>query len=671
MTGLRRKFANQPIGRKLSLVVLLTTGLLIVLIITSVSIEKKLSYQKRLVNSTRVLAKVIADNTTAALIYRDSDTAREMLGALVAEDAILMAGLYNGDNTLFASFHNSQITKQHNGAVLPARINTALYEKEADFNQNFFDTLQAIVLDGKVIGHILLRTSLSELRNQMRLFIVLMVLFSIVLLTATMFLCLRLNRTILAPIGDFAGTILDVTQTQSFQRRVDKLNEDEIGILVDGFNVMLNQLDKRDRELADHRHRLEDMVEERTGQLREANQRLIREIREREEIQQKLAHAEKMEAIGTLAGGVAHDLNNILSGIVSYPDLLLLNLPEDSDLRSPLETIRSSGKRAAAIVQDLLTLSRRGVLTREQFDLQRLVDRYLHSPELAELKGRHSKVEIFFEKSSSPFLMTGSKMHLNNTVMNLVTNAMEAIPETGIVEISLQTVNLEKQPAGFEKWQPGSYHELTISDTGSGIAATDLNRIFEPFYSSKKMGKSGTGLGMSVVWGTIEDHQGNISVTSEVGKGTTFQLLFPADEKAVYFSEDKEQEDAPLSGSGETVLVVDDEEDQRLIASGIFRKLGYTVTAVNSGEAAIAYVQQQPVDILLLDMLMPSGMDGLETFRRIIKDHPAQKAVIASGYSQAGKIEEALSLGVIADIKKPYSVSEIARVFQHALQKNK
>ena len=669
MKNLHQKFSDQPIGRKLSFVVLLTAGLLIFVMILSVAIEKKLSYQKILVNSSRVLGKVIADNTTAALIYRDSGTAREMLGALAAEDAIIMAALYNGDGTLFASFHSTTQIEKGSGSLLPPMLNTDINPENTAFGRGeYFDTLQEIKLDNKVIGHILLRTSLQELHRQMRLFLALIVLFSIVLLAGAMFLCLRLNRTILAPIADFAGTILDVTQTQNYRIRVDKFHNDEIGILADGFNVMLGQIDKRDQELESHRHHLEDMVELRTMELREANQKLIKEIREREEIQNKLAHAEKMEAIGTLAGGVAHDLNNILSGIVSYPDLLLMNLPGDSKLRSPLETIRSSGKRAAAIVQDLLTLSRRGVTTKEQFDLQQLVDEYLKSPELEELKRRHGNVEIRFENNSSSFLMTGSKLHLNNTVMNLVTNAIEAMPGGGVVDIGLQTVILEEKPTGFEKWRQGNYHQLSVKDSGIGIEPKDINRIFEPFYSRKEMGKSGTGLGMSVVWGTVEDHQGSISVTSKVGEGTTFRLLFPGDLEAL--PQQQEQQEVLLSGSGETVLIVDDEKEQRLIATNILEELGYSVDSVDSGEAAIEYLQQKSADMLLLDMLMAPGIDGLETYKKIVKIYPSQKAVIASGYSQVEKIEEARSLGVIADLKKPYSVSEIAKVFHQALQEN-
>ena len=264
------------------------------------------------------------------------------------------------------------------------------------------------------------------------------------------------------------------------------------GVLIEGFNDMLENINRRDGELAKYRDHLEELVNKRTEELQSANEQLKHEIEERQEIQMRLAHAQKMEAIGTLAGGVAHDLNNILSGIVSYPDLLLMQLPDDSNLRIPIETIKTSGKKAAAIVQDLLTLARRGVKVEEHIELKTLIQQYLSSPEYKELIRNHPGVSVHFQAGSEQFFIKGSPVHLSKTVMNLVSNAAEAIFETGSIEISLEQCIIDTQPVDFSQWRKGAYIRLTVTDTGIGIDEKHLDRIYEPFYSRKIMDKSGT-----------------------------------------------------------------------------------------------------------------------------------------------------------------------------------
>ena len=317
-----------------------------------------------------------------------------------------------------------------------------------------------------------------------------------------------------------------------------------------------------------------------------------------------------MEAIGTLAGGVAHDLNNILSGIVSYPELLLMHLPEDSLLRKPISTIKKSGEKAASIVNDLLTLARRGVVVTEVVNLNDVVSEYLRSPEYEKLKSYHPayRVETNFEKDLLNIL--GSPVHLSKTVMNLVSNAAEAMPEEGEIFISTENRYLDSPLKAYDNIKEGDYVVLTVSDTGEGISSQDLKRIFEPFYTKKVMGRSGTGLGMAVVWGTVKDHKGYIDIETTEGKGTTFTLYFPVTRK-------KPAEDESIlsieeyKGKGESVLVVDDVEEQRTIASDLLKELGYSVTTVSSGEEAVDYMKNHSPDLLILDMIMDPGIDGL------------------------------------------------------------
>ncbi len=381
--------------------------------------------------------------------------------------------------------------------------------------------------------------------------------------------------------------------------------------------------------------------------------------KERIKTEAKLRKIQKMEMVGALAGGVAHDLNNILTGIVSYPDLLLMQLPEESPLKSPILTIKKTGEKAAAIVQDLLTLSRRGVVTNEIVNLNEIVNDYLTSPEHERLMAFHKNIRV--EKNLEPGLLNilGSPVHLSKTIMNLVSNAAEEMSDGGMITLSTEMQYIDKPIGTYEDVKVGEYVKFSVTDTGNGIPLEYIDRIFEPFFTKKIMGKSGTGLGMAVVWGTVKDHEGYIDIKTSEGKGTTFSLYFPITRKEL-IKESLSFSIEDYKGNGESILVIDDAKEQREIACMMFTHLGYSVSVVSSGEEAIEYMKNNSADLLLLDMIMEPGIDGLETYKRIIKLHPGQKAVIASGYSETDRVKEAQKLGAKQYIKKPYIFKKIA-----------
>jgi CheY-like chemotaxis protein len=214
--------------------------------------------------------------------------------------------------------------------------------------------------------------------------------------------------------------------------------------------------------------------------------------------------------------------------------------------------------------------------------------------------------------------------------------------------------------------EEGDYVVMTFSDTGIGIFSEDIERIFEPFYTKKVMGRSGTGLGMAVVWGTVKDHNGYIDVQSTQGKGTTFKLYFPVTREE-YAKEEGLGAADPYGGSGEKILVVDDVEEQREIASMLLTQLGYSVHTVSSGEEAVEYMKDNSADLLVLDMIMNPGIDGLETYRRILGLHPGQKAILVSGFSETQRVKEAQRLGAGAYIKKPYILRNIGTAIRNEL----
>ena len=401
-----------------------------------------------------------------------------------------------------------------------------------------------------------------------------------------------------------------------------------------------------------------------SGSGRDITEKVFSE-RKMQRLQEQLQRSQKMEALGLMAGGIAHDLNNILMGIVSYPDLLLMDLPEDSPLRKPIEIIQNSGQRAAAVVSDLLTVARGVATGKEVLNLNTVIEEYLQSPEHKKLATMRPSITFKTQLDSDLLNISCSSSHIKKSLMNLITNASEAIEDRGNVIVSTINMYLDEPVKGYEDIRRGEYAVMTVSDDSSGISSDDLERIFEPFYTKKVMGRSGTGLGLAVVWNTVQDHEGYINVkTGE--DGTTFELYFPITRDEVTAEEGQ----VPIEdymGHGEKILVVDDEENQRDIACGLLAKLGYTTEAVSSGEEAIEYLKDNSADLLVLDMLMDPGIDGLETYKRILELHPGQKAIIASGFSETDRVKEAQRLGAGKYIKKPYTLEKIGLAVKEEL----
>lgn len=424
----------------------------------------------------------------------------------------------------------------------------------------------------------------------------------------------------------------------------------------------------------DNAIQLQTILQKEKENLNRVNDNLSDEIKYRKEVQekqkkleQKLIQSEKMEALGLLAGGVAHDLNNVLTGIVSYPDLILMELEENSPLRKPILTMQNSGKKAADIVHDLLALARRGVIDKSIINLNDIISKYMSSVEFEKLKAFHPNVTIKTDLNNQLPNVKGSFIQLKKVIMNLVSNAAEAQPAGGDIIITTENLYVETQIKGFQEIEKGDYVVIKVKDHGTGISDEDLPNIFEPFYTKKKMGRSGSGLGMSIVYGTVYDHNGYIDIKSAEGSGTSFSLYLPAN----YENKTTNTHPIPIdeyTGSRETILVVDDIEEQRYIAENILNKLNYTTTSIASGETACEYLKNNSVDLVILDMIIEHGIDGLDTYKEMIKINPSQKAIIASGYSETERVKEAQRLGAGEYIKKPYSLEKIGLAVKEALK---
>lgn len=394
----------------------------------------------------------------------------------------------------------------------------------------------------------------------------------------------------------------------------------------------------------------------------------IRNDTDRKNMEDRLQRAEKMESLGILAGGVAHDLNNVLGVLVGYSELLLREAQEGSRMEKYAKNILQGGERAAAIIQDLLTMARRSVSASDTVNLNQIVADSFKTPEFKLLKYHHPDVVFRSNVEKDLFNIKGSPVHLSKTIINLMLNAAESIHGEGVVTITTENRYVDIPIKGYESTQEGEYVVLTVTDTGSGISQADLGRIFEPFYTKKVMGRSGTGLGLAVVWGTVKDHGGYIDVRTGDDEGTIFTLYFPVTRDPMSKS-DQALSQIEYRGRGESILIVDDVAEQRCLATAILEGLNYQVAMTTSGEDAIEYLQTNQADLIVLDMIMDPGIDGLDTYRRILKIHPRQKAIIVSGFARTDRVSLAQELGAGEYVKKPYVIEKLGVAVRRELDR--
>jgi len=381
-------------------------------------------------------------------------------------------------------------------------------------------------------------------------------------------------------------------------------------------------------------------------------------------IEEELNTTRKMEAIGLLAGGVAHDFNNMLAAIMSATELLGFYLPEESKepkARKMHQMILDAATRAAELTKQLLAFSRQADKVSTVIKVHDIIEETLVI--LKSSLDRRIFIEVNLCATNDDIV--GDPSLLQNTLLNLCINASHAMPEGGLLKISTQEVQIDElfcQSSSF-KLEPGGFIELEVRDSGCGISQEDLQRIFEPFFTTKEKGE-GTGLGLSTVYGTVQQHNGAIDVYSEVDKGTVFKILFPTSGREGFVS--KKDFDVP-HGSGR-ILIVDDEEIMRFTAQEILEKYGYTVLLAENGKEAVELFAKEKarIDLVLLDMIMPV-MNGRDCFKQLKTIDPEVKVVLSSGFSREDDFQEMMRDGLLGFIRKPYLTSALCRTIHDAL----
>ncbi|RMD94038.1 MAG: PAS domain-containing sensor histidine kinase, partial [Calditrichaeota bacterium] len=389
---------------------------------------------------------------------------------------------------------------------------------------------------------------------------------------------------------------------------------------------------------------------------------LGRDITEQKRLQSALARAQRLETAGRVAGQIAHDFNNLLAPLTAYPDLIREQISNSDLVRELLEEMESAAIKIADINQQLLALGRRGHYTMEPLNLNNLVEKILNS------KNFPDNIKIVKYLSETLFHIKGGEAQLSRAFTNIINNAIEAMPQGGKLIIRTENVYLEEPLMGYKTINRGEYVKISIKDTGIGIPSENMDKIFDPFFTTKKMDHvRGSGLGLSVVHGIIEDHKGYILVSSKVNEGTTFELFFPITRDKIHL--DIPQNVHSLKGLNQKILIVDDDPVQRRVASQILKHLGYKVSTAQNGEEALHFIKSNPQDLVILDMIM-NGLDGTETYKKILQIYPHQKALILSGYAKSNRVKEAMRLGAVAFISKPIKMDVLAKAVYNALNQS-
>jgi two-component system cell cycle sensor histidine kinase/response regulator CckA len=395
----------------------------------------------------------------------------------------------------------------------------------------------------------------------------------------------------------------------------------------------------------------------------------LRDISEQKNLEGQLQQAQKMEAVGTLAGGIAHDFNNLLQAIQGYTELLLIRKKEgESDWRELQQVIRAS-KRGAELTQQLLTFSRKVESKRIPLDLNQEVG------ELGELLKRTipKMIGVEFKLADNLKMVNADPVQLKQVLMNLAVNAKDAMPEGGKLLIETQSVTLDQEFCRrYAEVKPGDYVLFSISDTGHGMGKETLEHIFDPFYTTKEVGK-GTGLGLAIVYGIIKNHEGYITCYSRPEVGTTFRIYLPALEPESVPADaliTPEPEDLARGGN-ETILLVDDEEFIRELGVDVLGRAGYTVLTASDGENALKLYRQERarIDLVILDLIMP-GMGGRKCLEELLRIDPHTRVLISSGYSPDGPTKGALETGAKGFVSKPYDTTQLLQLVREILDRN-
>ncbi|MBM4133642.1 MAG: response regulator [Nitrospira sp.] len=652
----------QSIRAKLMLITAGTSAVALLLAGVVIVLAGYFETRNALVRDMTVRADLLASSTTAALTFDDERAATEALAHLHVVEQIRVGALYRQDGSLLASY-------QRLGMPLDLIPSTASAEG-VHFDDDWVTVIRPVTLDGTRVGTALIRSDVSLLREWLWKSGSTVAAAALLSMLVGFVAAMRLQRSVSEPLLALEKVARSVSEKRDYTVRAHQKSEGEVATLVEAFNSMLDQIQIRDRQLEAHQAHLEEQVAARTVELTATNLKLQREIDERmqaetalKQSQEQLLQSQKMEAVGKLAGGIAHEFNNLLQMIKGYCYFLLPELAKQESLRKDVEGIEQSADRAAALTSQLLAFSRRQVILPRILDLNAIV------MEQHRLLARLIGVDIELVVDLAPELLRvkADPTQIGQVLLNLVNNARDAMPNGGVLTIT--TANRVLQENGDEEYPEipcGVYAMLAVRDTGCGMSPEVAERIFEPFFTTKEVGK-GTGLGLSMVYGLIAQSGGHIRVVSRPGQGTLMTILLPAVAQNLEAAGSSPPPAGPLTGT-ETILIAEDEPAVRKLLQAALGAKGYRVLQAENGQAALRVCRDHagPIHLAVVDLVMPE-MGGRELARKLVLRYPNLKILYMSGYTDQPLDLEELPDSRKAFLLKPFASEDLLRILRDLL----
>lgn len=743
---------NLKIKNKLIAIILSITLIALTVGFTGAIIYNKMVLKESFLQETNTIARVVGNGMISILSFGTPQEGQEELVNTMRDiESIKNVWVYDEKENLFCSYHRSDevIMKAPQVKSLP----------DLELKDKTIHMLYRIDFQSKLYGYVYLHISTVDLNTKITKLTFAMILVVLLLIPLAMFLASKLQWIISKPILNLSQVTKKVSSENNYTLRVKRVNNDEIGMLYDGFNDMMEQIQNRDiyrdrveNELKAAEFFLSSVMEsmpsvlitvEQSGTVTQWNKSavqltgipakvaigrtlwglipdlikykktisdisatkettqfykdlvkirdhsfylnvilfplldtkaprfvlMINNVTEIELKEQQLRQSQKMETVGTLAGGLAHDFNNVLGGIIGTISLFKYKVSKNrkitqEEMEKYFTTIEDSANRASDMVQHLLSLTRKQELSFAPTDLNELI----RSTVKICRNTFDKSIEINSNSSYSPAMTYVDSTQIEQSLLNLCINAAHAmtIMRTdgekygGLLNVSLEKIIADKFTFKMNPdYREGDeYWKISVEDTGVGMTTGTIAKIFDPFFTTKQEGK-GTGLGLAMVYNILKQHKGFIDVYSQEGIGTTFHIYLPVYTSDILQSPEQVKEEIHM-GEG-IILVVDDEEIMRQTAKSILEECGYTVLLANNGEEAVQQYKSRSHEIkaVVLDMVMPK-MSGKQAYIELRKINDDVKVILASGFKQDGRVESILKLGVKEFIQKPYSLLKLA-----------
>ncbi len=615
-----RSIKNKIVIMNLSITFIVTIIALFIFTVTEMNLQKN-----DLINDVKLDTKILKEAIYASLDFNFKKDANIILKKMSIKPYLRDCIIFDNNNDFFVSLTEKKYKKSN-----------FLFKPDNDFyfNQDGF-YYKSDILNRKQnkIGNIITIISTKIYKDRIAAFLIKMLLIFFLIFILTFILSNIMQKFISEPILNLSKITKNIKSKDDLSIEVIHKNKDEIGQLYKNFNTMIKTL----RTIEIEREKTEE---------------------EQNKLRQQLQQAQKMEAIGTLAGGIAHDFNNILAIIMGYTEM---TIDDPSDLQVTLnnmQNVMKASERAKEMVKQILAFSRKNEETMRSVNIGEIIVEtvnFLRSsiPSTIEIKSN-------IEDNLSQIL--GNSTQINQILMNLCTNATHAMKDDGgLLEISIKEVFLDNDNSEVIGLSSGIYQQLSVSDTGDGMSKEIMDRIFEPYFTTKKEGE-GTGMGLAVIYGIIKSHNGIIKVYSEPGNGTTFNVYFSVSDQSGAIKMDKEQE-ITFQGNKERILLVDDEAPLLNLSAKLLMKLGYKVDGTNISTEALGIFKANPdkFDLIITDMTMPN-MTGIKLAEEIHKIKPDIPVILCTGFSNGINRDNFKDKGISALVMKPVSKNELAKV---------